>query len=474
MLIAAACTAFCLLSSCAPRELEQEKRPGLSGDWVGYLEDSGGAMLLTVIRVEKGEKAPYRVSVLSPMQTANAFPGKLYAASRATIKFSFKELKASFVAKLDPAGRAMSGTWTQRGKKLPLEALKADAPFVFSRPQEPKPPFDYMTEELEFANTAAGINLSGTLSYPKGGKAKAGIVLITGSGAQNRDEEIYGHKPFLLLADRLTRSGYAVLRYDDRGTGKSSGDFSRATSFDLLADARAALAELRARKEIKTASFGLIGHSEGGLIAALMAGDPSLISKDAADTKIDFAVMLAGPAFPGDQLLLQQSESILKSQGQGGLALAAAKKANEKIYGIVKSKPLGPEMRKELKRSLLAVGIFGKNAEDQMKAIMTPWFKAFLEIDPWPSLVSARVPVLALYAGRDIQVPVPANSDKMRQGLAASGKASSKVVVLEGLNHLFQKAEKGTLAEYGTIGETMNESVFKTLIPWLDSVSGKK
>lgn len=461
-----------MLASCAPEDGGSPSLPDLSGDWVGYLEEKGGNRLLTVLSLRKEEGGGYSVSVRSPTQSGQDYAGRATFSSGSKAVFRFNQLSAVYRAELDETGAWMRGSWSQRGAKLPLECERQKEPFVFARPQDPAPPYGYESLDIAFPGGVDGVSLAGTLTYPKEGRAKAGIVLISGSGAQDRNESIMGHKPFLVLADRLTKAGYAVLRYDDRGTGMSSGDFPKATSYDFLADALAALAELRRRPELRAASFGAIGHSEGGLIATLLAGDIGLIGNAAvaAGAGVDFAVSLAGPAFPGDELLHQQSRAILESQGKGGLAVQAARMANEKIYAVVKDKPLGPEMTKALKKAFLAMGVIGKNADAQIASLATPWFKTFLEIDPGPSARSVRIPFLALYGSKDVQVPSPANSDKMRRDLEASGRRDAKVELLDGLNHLFQRADKGTLGEYGTIAETMNEKALETLIAWLDGL----
>jgi pimeloyl-ACP methyl ester carboxylesterase len=453
-------------ASCSRRASAPQDFPRLAGDWVGSMNGGAGGKLVTVLRIEEDGARGYRVHALSPMQTDMPFAGTLSASPGSRLAFSFKQLGAEYRATLDPEGARMKGSWAQRGAKLPLELERHDGPYALPRPQEPEPPYGYKTADIEFPGGAEGVMLSGTLSYPAGGKAAAGIVLVSGSGAQDRNEGIMGHKPFLVLSDRLTKAGYAVLRYDDRGTAKSTGDFQAATTYDFLSDAKAALAALRARADVRAPSYGVIGHSEGGLVATLMAGQD--MAGQTAD--IDFAVALAGPAFPGSELLLQQSQAILEASGKGGLAVVAARKANQKIYGIVTSMPLGPEMRKKLKAAYLSLGVLGKNADAQIASVMTPWFKAFLELDPGPSARSARVPLLALYGTKDVQVPAPANPDKMRENLEASGRAYSKVIVLDGLNHLFQKANKGSVEEYGQIEETMNPALIDALIGWLDGL----
>jgi pimeloyl-ACP methyl ester carboxylesterase len=462
--VAVIVASFCL--ACSRRVSAREEYPRLAGDWVGSLDGGAGGKLVTVLRIEEDGAQGYRASVLSPMQTELAFGGSLSLASGTQLAFRFKALGAEYRATLDPEGAGMKGSWAQRGAKLPLELSRHDGPFVFSRPQEPEPPYGYKTADIEFPGGSEGVRLSGTLSYPEGGRAKAGIVLVSGSGAQDRNESLMGHKPFLVLADRLTKAGYAVLRYDDRGTAKSTGDFQASTTYDFLSDAAAALAALRARAEVRAPAYGVVGHSEGALIATLMAGD----TRAGQGAGIDFAVALAGPAFPGSELLLQQSQAILEASGKGGLAVEAARRSNQKIYGIVTSMPLGPEMRKRLKAAYLSMGVLGKNADAQIASVMTPWFKAFLELDPGPSARSARVPLLALYGTKDVQVPSPANPDKMREDLKASGGAYSAVIVLDGLNHLFQKAGTGGVAEYGQIGETLNPALFDALIGWLDGL----
>ena len=374
--------------------------------WSGNLE-AMGQKLPIVLNLVDG-----KCTLDSPAQGATGIPATVDLLTKDSIKISVKSLGATYVACF--VDGQLQGTFAQAGMKLPLN-MKEISPDGPNRPQTPKGPFPYITEEMTFTNTKAGATLAGTLTVPKGG-AKCVMIMVTGSGPENRDEEIYAHKPFAVIADRLARAGIATLRYDDRATGQSvGGDMKNATSIDLAEDAAAGIEWLRAQKRFK--KVGLLGHSEGGLIAFMLG----------AQKKVDFIVSLAGPAVKGDSILLYQS----RNSG-----------------------------------SPLAKGITMEYLRNMMKG--NKWVEWFMDYDPTENIAKTKCPVLALNGTMDCQVPAAQNIPVLRRLLAKNKKTVIKEC--EGLNHLFQHCDTGRPDEYYNIEETIAEEVLADIVGWVNKL----
>ncbi len=334
--------------------------------------------------------------------------------------------------------------------------------------QEPVAPFPYYSENVTFKNDKAGITLAGTLTLP----AKEGtfpvVVLISGSGAQNRDEEIFGHKPFLVLSDYLTRNGIAVLRYDDRGTAASGGDFSKATTADFATDVEAAVQYLQSRKEVDPQKIGLIGHSEGGAIAAMVAARNSIVN---------FIVLLAGPGIPGDKILLSQQRLLGKAAGMPDSILQQASTTNAKLFNIVKSQKNEAVLQSELRTVLSKSGLTdegipaGQSKEEfiqkQIASLTSPWLRYFLAYDPAKDLRKVQCPVLALNGEKDLQVPPKENLTAIKRFLAEGGNNRVTTQELKGLNHLFQECTTGLPSEYASIQQTFSPKALKAISDWV-------
>jgi pimeloyl-ACP methyl ester carboxylesterase len=338
------------------------------------------------------------------------------------------------------------------------------------RPQEPVKPYPYYEEEVFFENTEAGITLAGTLTLPgKDGRYPA-VVLISGSGAQNRDEEIMGHKPFLVLADYLTKNGIAVLRFDDRGTAASTGNFQTATSFDLSKDVEAGVQYLQTRKEINKKKIGLIGHSEGGMIAPMLASR----SKDIA-----FIVLLAGIGIPGDQLLLLQQELIARASGVDEEDWQKGKSINQGAFEIVIQSTQQEELLKDLtayfKQALKEVPQSGMpegvTENDYInlavRQLSSPWMQYFIKYNPSPVLEKVKCPVLAINGGKDLQVPAKVNLDAIKAALIKGGNKQVTTKEIPGLNHLFQECTTGLPAEYASIEQTFSPIALEEILQWI-------
>jgi pimeloyl-ACP methyl ester carboxylesterase len=323
------------------------------------------------------------------------------------------------------------------------------------RPQTPRPPFPYKAQDVVIPG-AGDARLAGTLTIPAGAGPFPAVLLINGSGPNDRDETILGHKPFLVIADALTRRGVMVLRLDKRGVGASTGGSPDLTTADYAADARAALAWLRRRPEAAAGRLGLLGHSEGAEIAPMLAAD---------DPKVAFLVLLAAPAVPGDQLLLAQSRALLEAQGAPADRVLAAARANRDIYAIAKSDLPEDEAYDQVMARLKEAGAPATAVAAMARQGLSPWVRWFLRHDPRPALAKVRCPVLALYGSKDLQVVPVQNVPELRAALKADPQAT--VTDLPGLNHLFQTADTGSPRDYGQIQETIAPAALALIVDWV-------
>ncbi|WP_045032103.1 alpha/beta hydrolase family protein [Draconibacterium sediminis] len=357
----------------------------------------------------------------------------------------------------------IKGEWSKNGINTPLNLVKTDEVPILKRPQIPQPPFPYLIEDVEYVNTESGYKLAGTLTCPDTTSPCPAVVMITGSSAQDRDETIYGHKLFWVIADYFARNGIAVLRVDDRGVGGSEGNISTATSKDFAGDVLAGVELLTTRKEIDPQNIGLIGHSEGGLIAPIAATK----SKDIA-----FIVMMAGPGTVGEQILKEQNALALEAAGLPEFQIKQSAMINQRIFEIIKTEPDSAKTLEQL-RTILSQGFYpGMN--DEMKAaidakiagVNNNWFRYFLTYDPKPTLEKVTCPVLAINGAKDVQVPV-SNLDSIKSAITSGGNTKVTTIAFENLNHLFQNCDTGSAAEYSQIEETIDSEVLKTMKNWI-------
>jgi dienelactone hydrolase len=361
------------------------------------------------------------------------------------------------------------GQWTQSGQSFQLDIKKLRAAFAVNRPQEPKPPFPYSSEDVTFGNKKFNIFLAGTLTIPEGKGPFPAVILITGSGAQNRDEALMGHKPFLVIADWLSRNGIAVLRYDDRGVGKSQGDYANATSADLATDAEAAYLFLKNNPKIKPSAIGLMGHSEGGLIAPITT---------VSNPGVAFIVSLAGPGVPGDQILLTQKADIERLSGVSEEEIQKGAELNKKLFAILKKEndnikaesKILETYRKILTDNKLQPQDIEKGVS-QMKATFGAqtytWYRYFMITDPAVFWKKIKCPVLALNGEKDLQVAADVNLPAIEKALKAGGNKNFKTMKLSELNHLFQHCKTGLVSEYGQIEETFSPEALKIISDWI-------
>ncbi len=320
------------------------------------------------------------------------------------------------------------------------------------RPQEPEPPFPYLQEQVAYSNPRAqDIKLAGTLTEPKEGGSFPAVLLITGPGPQDRDETMAGHKPFLVLADYLTRRGVAVLRVDDRGVGKSTGKFETATTQDFASDAEAGVRYLLTRNELNPKHIGLIGHGEGAIIAPMVAVEMPQVS---------FVVLLAGTAVPGDQVLIAQTERAEKAAGLSAEKIKADKRIGTALYKAVREGKRTVDIRDEDQP-------FAEGWEKQLALMRSPWTRFFLFYDPGPTLEKMKCPVLALDGDKDMQLDPEQNIAAMKAAFARSGNPDVTIQLLPGLNYMFQKADTGLSWEYATISETISPNVLQIIGDWI-------
>ncbi len=363
---------------------------------------------------------------------------------------------------------AIAGEFRQGPGKFPVLFHRVNALPSINRPQEPKPPFPYVEEEVVFDNEAAGVKLAGTLTLPEGDGPFTAVVLLSGSGPQNRNEELLGHKPFLVLADWLTRSGIAVLRYDDRGVAGSSGDFAGASSGDFAQDALAAVNFLKSRREINPGRIGFLGHSEGGIIGPIAATQ----SNDIA-----FMVLLAGPGANLGDIVTYQRVNMNRRSGASEAYLAVYEKfllnVNEIARKEIPDEDLTAEVRKmyselpEAERNTLNWS--QQQVDGAAKQVMGNWWRYGLRHNPKTTLEMVKCPVLALLGEKDKQVSVEMNLPELENALK-NGNEKNKVVVMPGMNHLFQTCETGEELEYAKIEETMSLEVLEYIGAWINDL----
>ncbi|MCX7874754.1 MAG: alpha/beta fold hydrolase [Melioribacteraceae bacterium] len=437
--------------------------------WEGKLK-IGNSELNLALKIYKTENEKINAHLDSPDQGQKNISVTTINIKNDSLLFEIKNLNAKFEGKFTQDKKVIEGTFSQSGYNFPLTFFKVDKLTEVKRPQLPSPPFPYKEEEIFFENKDANIILAGTLTIPKEGNNFPSVVLVSGSGPQDRDETLMGHKPFLVIADYLARNGIAVLRFDDRGVGKSKGNFSSATTFDFASDVLSAIEYLKSRKELNHKKIGIIGHSEGGLIAPICAVNSNDVS---------FIVLLAGPGVSGKEILLLQTELILKANGVSQDDILKTKNENEKIYSLILSESdsltiynkliklrdeeISKMSEEEKKKPENSKEFF----ERQIKSILSPWFRTFVKYDPRPILEQITIPVLALNGEKDLQVAPYQNLPEIEKALIKAGNKNYKIVELPKLNHLFQPCETGSVNEYAKIEITFSVDALKLIKDWI-------
>ena len=430
----------------------------LDGEWHATLE-TGQAGLRLLLHVNPAAGGGWTGTLDSLDQAVQGLQVGEITLKGQAVSFTLPQVGGRFEGVLDAPGTSLTGTWTQSNLRLPLAFSRGLAPRApLRRPQEPRAPFPYQTAAVSFPGGATEVTLSGTLTLPEGKGPFPAVALVAGSGPEDRDEGVAGHRPFLVLADHLTRNGIAVLRYDKRGIGQSTGSYGSATTFDFASDAEQAVALLKARPEVDGKRLGILGHSEGGLIGPIAA------SRTPAAR---FLVLLASPAVPGEQLIHAQNDLIAKAHGASVRALAGQRSRSERIFSFLKKHPDGAPAQLRTLVSDLFPEVSEAVVDAKTQEWGSPWYRTFLTLDPRPYLQQLKVPVLALYGEKDLQVPPAQNRPEMEQALHTAGNPRAEVRVLPGLNHLFQPAATGDPLEYGMCETTMDPAALEAVSAWI-------
>ncbi len=464
-----------------PEQPEQAPEPeDPRSYWIGAIALPNNGSLDWAIAIEPPADAPDGDPVASlwiPEQMLIRHPlGAPVTTEDGSLEVSLAQVNATWT--ITP-GEEPSCSFTQQGMTLDCDVEEVEAAefaelMTPARPQTPEPPFPYAIEEVEFDNPAApGVKLAGTLTIPAGDGPHPAVVLISGSGLQDRDETIAEHKPFWIIADHLSRNGIAVLRYDDRGFAKSTGDTENATLVDFAGDAYAAVTWLAGRAEIDGERIGLIGHSEGGVIAPLVASEHP--------EAIDFLVLLAGTGVPGSELVVHQLGLIMRASGAPEATVEreqADARAQHRALLDAEAADAKAAVEREIRAQIEAMPANERQALGDIEAVVklqvdmlsSPWFRHFIAYDPIPALKRVKAPVLILAGDKDLQVDPEQNLAPMKAALKQN--KGVEVVRFPGLNHLFQPASKGTPDEYAVIEQTIAPEVLDRMTAWLRATAG--
>ena len=434
---------------------------GAEGVWQGALEANGMRLRLQ-LHVSHDDQKHLVAALDSPDQGVSGLPATKVSQKEAVFHFEIPVVNGVYEGTLNTAKSAMSGGWTQNGVTRDLKFQRSDQLLELVRPQNPVKPYPYREEELAFPNDQAKISLAGTLTLPSGQGPFPAAILIGGSGPHDRDETIAGHRPFLVIADHLTRNGVAVLRCDKRGIGKSTGTYYQATSEDFASDVQAALSYLKSRKEVDPKRIGLIGHSEGGLVAPMVAAR----SKDVA-----WIILLAAPGLKGEDTLLLQSQLILRTAGVNDEQIAKTREFNKQVYALVRQEDdpakLQTKLNQLVESSGMGAALLPADLQSQVRLMTSPWFRFFLDYDPVPVLQKTLCPVLALNGEKDLQIASKQNLEQIRKAFQQGGNTDFQTTELAGLNHLFQHGPTGSPTEYGGIEETIAPEALNSISDWV-------
>jgi pimeloyl-ACP methyl ester carboxylesterase len=450
--------ALTLLLAGSPAALAQPA-PSVAGTWQDTLE-VGPQRLRLVFHIEQ-QGDSLTATMDSPDQGATGVPVQRVRVTGDSLHLGLPQIGGRFDGVIGPDGEAIEGEWTQGGRSFPLalrrtEAATASAPPP--RPQHPQPPYPYDTTTVRVRNEAAGLTLAGTLTLPEGEGPHPAVVLVSGSGPQDRNAEVAGHKLFHVVSDALTRRGIATLRYDERGVGASTGSFAGATTDDFAQDVQVLVEALAARKEIDTDRLGIYGHSEGGLVAPRVA---------TRSDQVDFLVLLAPPGVPGRDLIVEQAVRITEAGGAQGPAVDSVRAVQERIVRAVTEAPDSAAAAERARRVLEAQGAAGAQVQQQVEQLTSAWYRAFLAYDPLPALRKVDVPTLVLFGEHDLQVPPDQNRPPIETALRAGARSDVTVRTVPGVNHLFQPAETGLPSEYRSIEATMAPEALTMIGDWI-------
>jgi uncharacterized protein len=459
-----------LLALCTLLFSFSDAQKMVEGSWEGKLNT--GAFSLRLVFHLKKTPTGFTGTVDSPDQGAKDIPLSRVEVRNDSLVMEVASIGGKATGRLT-TDSVFTGNWSQGTASLPLELKKVKEPTKLNRPQTPQPPFPYLSEDVVYFNSDKSIQYGATMTIPRNSAGPfPAMILITGSGQQNRDEELFGHKPFAVLADYLTKQGYVVLRVDDRGVGKTTGNADSATSQDFASDVNAGLDYLKSRKEVDKSKIGMLGHSEGGMIAQIVA---------AKRPDVAFVISMAGPGQKITELMADQGRAVLLSSGLSkqsvdaaaaftGLLVpavinaasdSAAKKAAREIFAT-----WSKQTPKEIVQA--TTGINSDSDLDAMVEVYrSPWMMYFFQYDPAIYIRQMKGKVLVLNGEKDIQVASRPNLDGWRSSLAKSAVKKFDIVELKGLNHLFQHCKTCTVQEYAQLEETMAPEALAAIGSWL-------
>jgi dienelactone hydrolase len=438
----------------------------IAGIWLGELEIPNTAKLRMGIIISKTGDNSYKAVLNIIDQATGDIPCDEIIHKNDSVIIKIKGLGIEIAGAITPGYKSIKSEYRQHGGVIQVFFGRVDKLPELLRPQEPKKPYPYNEENVVFENKKAGIKLAGTLTYPKSKGKFPAVILVTGSGQQDRNESIGGHKPFWIIADYLTRNGIAVLRVDDRGIGGSTGNFNQSTTIDFAEDALEGISFLKSRKEINPNKIGIIGHSEGGIIAPLAAS----MSSDVA-----FIVSMAGVIINFEDVVIDQILNQLKLQGRNDEDLELERNWRKKIYSLAKENTDSATAAKKL------WNLYNELSEDeikklnwpkgrheaQIKQVLNPWWRYVLTLDNKAILMKVKCPVLAIYGELDQQVNPGKNIPIIEKALEEGGNKNFMVKELPGLNHLFQTAGTGSEYEYTRIEETFSPQALQLITDWI-------
>ncbi|HII81653.1 MAG TPA: alpha/beta fold hydrolase [Methanosarcina sp.] len=452
----------------------------IEGLWLGTLKVQGGMEIRLLFNISTSPEGSVNATMDSLDQGVKGIPVEVVTYKDGNLHLGVKSIRGAFDGTLKEDGKTIEGEWKQSGSALPLVLSCIDETPDTRREQDPVKPYPYDEEEVVYENEEAGVKLAGTLTVPQSEGPFPAVILISGSGPQNRDEEILGHRPFLVLSDYLTRRGIAVLRVDDRGVGGSTGNLSQATTFsqgtteDFAGDVLAGIEYLKSREEIDPDRIGLIGHSEGGLIAPMVA----VKSPDVA-----FIVLMAGQGITGEEISYLQSDLISRAEGVDNETIARNNALMKSMYSVIKEEQNDTIAAEKLRKLIVdevenmsekekmnsgySEDVLDAQVNAQVQNLISPWMRFFLTYDPVPTLMKVKCPVLAINGEKDLQVPPKENLQAIEEALKAGGNRDYTVKELPGLNHLFQTAQTGSPSEYAKINETISPAALELIGNWV-------
>lgn len=453
-----------------------QSNSSVEGNWLATLEFNGIKLRL-VLKVSKNANGMIAAKLDSIDQGANDLEIDSIVQQNKSVRFGAQKYGMSYEGTLNEKGDEISGTFKQGAGSSPLVFKRTAAATKVSRPQDPQKPYPYNEEEVVYENKKDAVKLAGTLTLPRDNRPHPAVILITGSGSEDRNETVFGHRPFLVLADYLTRRGIAVLRVDDRGVGGSDLGSPTQTSESYAGDVLAGIEYLKTRKEINQRQIGLIGHSEGGMIAPMVA----VRSKDVA-----FIVLMAGTGQTGEDAIYTQTALLQKAGGASPEITTQTVAALKNIYAILKVEPdnklAEPKIRETLVKQQAAMNEEQRKTFAPVKALLesqipidlSAWFRYFIAYDPRPTLEKVKIPVLAINGENDLQVAPKENLTLIETALKKGGNKDYTIKSFPKLNHLFQTSQTGSLDEYSKIEETIAPQVLETIAVWVLKRTDKK